>query len=298
MIHIFFDLGTFGSTIEFVLHNYSSHGTPVDAGILADGSMHSFEKEWHLNCTDQVKAFLDHTNVNPCAITTPSYPFKEYHLPDIIKQFSAIATWHTDKKILIYQPTLRSCELNLLFKYHKVCAGTKVHVGLGVIIGDNQHNIVRWNKSYTHWSQMKVWELREWLSIFYPGYVKEFINAQYHATDDWLTITNLDLLDDTKATLLTVIDHCGLENTAPLDDFVVTWRQAQQYIVDEFDLLDQIVENTINNNLMEWLPINIVAESIVQQRLRARGYNIRCDGLDIFPTDSTTLFNLLEKHNA
>ena len=72
-------------------------------------------------------------------------------------------------------------------------------------------------------------------------------------------------------------------------------QQAQQYIVDEFNLLDQIVECSITNQPLKWQPINIIAEAIVQQQLRAKGYEIRCDGLDKFPTDAIMFNSLLEK---
>jgi hypothetical protein len=184
----------------------------------------------------------------------------------------------------------------LLFKYHKVCAGEVVSIGLDIIVGDNRHNIVNWNKNYTHWEQMKPWELREWLSIFYPGPAHELTDVQYQVVgNDWLKITNTDILYNTKESLLRIINHCGLTNNRDLTEFVTKWQKAQQYIVDEFNLLDQIVNHTIANQPLEWQPINIVAEAIVQQRLRARGYEIRCDGLDIFPTSAIMFNTLLEK---
>ena len=293
MIHIFFDCGTFGSTIESVLRNFTNHSMPVDSKILADGSMHSFRKEKHVTRANDLDDFLHETH-SDTTITTPTYPFKEFRLPKIIEYFSLIKSWDTDKKVLIFQPDLRACELNLIFKYHKVCNGV-INAGLGLIVGDNQHNIVNWNQNYTHWTEMKPWELREWLSIFYPGLVQELIEAQDQVTDEWLKLTNLDILYNTKESLLKIIDHCGLSNVKDLTEFVKEWQQAQQYIVDEFMLLDRIVECTIANQPLEWQPINIIAEAIVQQRLRAKGYEIRCDGLDKFPTDAIMFNSLLEK---
>ena len=296
MIHVFFDCGSFGSTIESVLHNYTDHSIPIDSKILDDGSMHSFVKEQHVTSVKLLDDFLHRDTVNSNTITTPTYPFKEFKLPTILEHFSQTPSWSTDSKILVYQPDLRACELNLLFKYHKVCAGKVVKCGLGIIVGENQHNIVNWNKDYTHWEQMKPWELREWLSIFYPGFVQDFIDSQYQITgDDWLTLTNTDILYNTKESLLKIINHCGLTNNKDLTEFVAKWQKAQQYIVDEFNLLDQIVEQTIANQPLEWHPINIIAEAIVQQRLRAKGYEIRCDGLDKFPTDAIMFNTLLEK---
>jgi hypothetical protein len=173
-----------------------------------------------------------------------------------------------------------------------------MHDGIDIIVGENnQHNIVNWNKGYTHWTQMKRWELREWLSIFYPGFVQRSTDSQYQVSDEWLKLTNLDILYNTKESLLKIIDHCGLTNTKDLTEFTAQWQQAQKYIVDEFNLLDRIVECAINNQPLSWQPINVIAEAIVQQRLRAKGYEIRCDGLDIFPTDAIILNTLLEKVN-
>lgn len=294
MIHIFFDAGSFGSTIESVIRNYSNHSLPINSKILDDGSMHSFCKEHHITCVKELDELLSLKNVNVNAITTPTYPFKEFTLPDLINYFSLIDSWKSDRKILIFQPDLRACELNLLFKYHKVCTGY-INAGIGIIVGENQHNIIKWNKNYNHWSQMQTWELREWLSIFYPNFVKEFIDSQHQVTPDWFQTTNTDILFNTKDTLLKIIDYCNLTNTSDLTDFVVAWQKAQQYIVDEFNLIDQIVNYSITDQHLTWKPLNIIAEAIVQQRLRAKGYEIRCDGLNTFPTDAKTLYSLLEK---
>lgn len=294
MIHIFFDCGSFGSTIEFVLHNYTNHETKIAGDIRFDGSMHSFKKQYHITDVKDLNAFLT-DDQSETGITTPTYPFKEFKLPEIIKHFSTIPTWSSDKKILVYEPDLRAAELNLLFKYHKVCIGT-IQTGIEILVGDNQHNLSGWNPDYTHWSQMRPWELREWFSIFYPGFVEEFITARNHVSEDqWLIATNIEILHNTRSTLEKIIDHCGFVLQGDLDAFIQRWRLAQQYIVDEFDLLDNIVGYSIDGKELTWKPLNIIAESIVQQRLRALGYEIRCDGLDIFPTDSRTLHNLLEK---
>lgn len=294
MIHVFFDCGSFGSTIEYVLHNYTNHESKINARILEDGSMHSFEKEYHVTDAQTLDVFLENDR-SANAITTPTYPFREFTLPKIIEHFSTIPSWATDTKILIYQEGLAQAELNLLFKYHKVCC-SYVDAGLGIIVGDNRHNLSGWNENYTHWKQMQQWELREWLSIFYPGFVTEFTTARMHVWEpEWLVLTNADLLYDTEKSLTKIINHSGLRVEGDLSAFVKQWRAAQQYIVDEYNLLEQIVDCSIANQSLTWEPINIIAEAIVQQRLRAKGYEIRCDGLNTFPTDSETFHQLLEK---
>jgi len=103
------------------------------------------------------------------------------------------------------------------------------------------------------------------------------------------------MLYDTKLSLIKIINHCGLTPDGDIDSFVTKWQLAQQYVVDEFDLLDHIVDSAINQKDFSWSPTHVIAEAIVQQRLRTCGYEIRCDGLNNFPTDAKTLYNLLEK---
>jgi len=293
VIHVFFDCGSFGSTIEYVLHNYTNHENKIDGHIMSDGSMHSFKKEYHITDTKQLSDFLS-ADPGHNSITTPNYPFKEFKLPALIEYFSTVPSWESDKKILIYQQTLEQAELNLLFKYHKVCT-SYINAGIGVLFGDNKHNLAGWNQNYTHWSQMQAWELREWFSIFYPGWLNEFTTAPTHVSNDWLVITNVDVLHDTVNTFGKIIKYCDLEAQGDIKTFVKQWQQAQQYIVDEFDLIEKIVNCSVTDYQFEWAPINIIAESVVQQRLRLQGYEIKCDGLNTFPTDSRTLYKLLEK---
>jgi hypothetical protein len=142
---------------------------------------------------------------------------------------------------------------------------------------------------------MKVWELREWISLFYTGWAQEWIDSQFQVGDEFLKIKNTDLLHSTNEVFDQILNFAQLTKIKNFSEFVPKWQQAQKYIVEEFNLLDQIVDYTITKQPLAWQPINIIAEAIVQQRLRAKGYEIRCDGLDKFPTDAIMFNTLLEK---
>jgi hypothetical protein len=111
----------------------------------------------------------------------------------------------------------------------------------------------------------------------------------------FLLVKNTDFLFNPVDTADKIFSHCKLTQKSGLVEFLNQWKQAQQYIVDEFNLLEQIIECSTANQSLSWKPNNIIAEAIVQQRLRAKGYEIQCDGLNTFPTDSETLYKLLEK---
>jgi hypothetical protein len=290
MIHVFFVPGMFGSTIEYVVRSYSNELTPVDGKILADGSMHSFSKSAHFIDIERISDFFESNRV--VEVTTPIYPFKQQHLPEILEYFNKYNIAN-NPCILIHATDVKAAELNMLFQYHKVSVG--LELGLDIFCNSNEHNITAWNPNYTHWSQMHTWQLREWISLFYVPWCQEWIESSKCVDGRFLTVKNTDFLFDTVTTANKIFGHCKLTQKSGLDDFLLGWQKAQQYIVDEFMLLDRVVECSISNQPLEWEPINIIAEAIVQQRFRAKGYEIRCDGLDKFPTDAIMFNTLLEK---
>jgi hypothetical protein len=286
----------FGSTIEYISRSYSNELTPVAGSILADGSMHSFQKLAHPLCVYHLDEFFKLGRLSEMAIfpeiMTPIYPFIDQHLPGILDYFNQHQRGN-ESHILMYANDVRAAELNMLFQYHKISLGRQR--GLDIFCQGNEHNITAWNPDYTHWSQMQTWQLREWISLFYVDWVSEWINSVHQVGSEFLTIKNTDFLYDTVATSDNIFKHFNLTKKPGLAEFLEQWQQAQQYVVNEFELLDRIVDCTIANQSLTWHPINIIAEAIVQQRLREKGYEIRCDGLDILPTDAIMFNKLLEK---
>lgn len=293
MVYIFFVPGMFGSTVEYVLRTYSTESKNiVEHKITPDGSLHTFKKYAHPCRLKNVNQLIE--SIDPSGwIVTPIYPFSDAHFTEILNVIENYFTVN-DKKILIYSQSLRDSEFNMLCQYHKIANGV-LNAGLDIFCNGNEHNIINWNKDYRHWSDMQLWELREWVSLFYVNWTQEWQNSIDQVDDTFLKIKNIDLIHSTYDVLEKIINHCGLTKSSTLDDFSMHWRKAQQYIVNEFSLLDNIIDSTLNNHQLSWGPVNIIAEAIVQQRLRALGYEIRCDGLNTFPTDSKTLYNLLEK---
>lgn len=281
----------FGSTLEYVLRNYSNEYTSVNADVLPDGSMHSFDKECHPVSQSEIDWQLK--SISSDSITIPIYPFQTLHLPEILEKYTEYIN-SASREILIHAFNIRDAELNMLFQYHKIATGS-LQRGLDIFCSGNEHNITNWNIDYNHWHEMRPWELREWFSLFYVSWIQEWIQSQNQVDEDFYKVSNIEILENLPRIAREIFKHCNLTESPGLDDFGVHWRSKQQYIMDEFDLLDRVIECTINNVSFSWNPVNIIAEAIVQQRLRANGYEIQCDGLDVFPTDSTTLYNLLEK---
>lgn len=281
----------FGSTIEYVLRNYTCEFTPISAEILKDGSMHSFLKEAHLGTLPIMRDKM--ARAKDASISTPIYPFLDAHLPEILAEFGSFGT-DDDKFVLIHAPDTRAAELNMIFQYRKIATGA-YNMSLDIFCGNNQANVVNWNKDYKSWRDMQIWELREWLSIFYTQWVTEWINSASLVDDKFLVISNLSLLNDPAKSWREIISHCKLTETSTLDTFATKWSAAQQYIVDEFNLLDSIIDCTLSQTNFTWAPVSILAEAIIQKRLRDLGYEIKCYNLNTFPNNTKTLYSLLEK---
>ena len=290
MINVFFVPGMFGTTIEYVLRNFTEEHNPIDAFICSDGSMHSFKKEAHFANLNSISFGLSEQDF---AITTPIYPFKDAHLPEIIERYHQ--TIDSDYNILLYADSIRAAELNILFQFYKIAQGKVTNRGLDIFSGGINDNILQWNTTYKSWRDMKRWEWREWFSLSYIEWISEWQISKEQVTESFLKIKNTDLLFNTEQTFYEIIDFCNLTPKHGIKQFADKWQAFQQYIVDEFDRIDQIITYTVECLDYSWPSLSIVSEAIIQQKLRSLGYEIQCNSLDIFPTDAKTLYSLLIK---
>lgn len=291
MICIFFVPGMFGSTVEYVLRSFTNELDNIYSEILSDGSMHSFQTQMHLtDRTEFVSFFSDRSK--SVSIVTPIYPFNDTKLSELLELCEPYLLVD-DKKILIYADSIEYAELNMLFQYHKISAGVKISLGIKIFCNNNIDNVQQWNPNYTHWDQMKTWELREWISLFYKKQLMECLDAP-NLAHGWQLVSTKDLLEDTRSTLERIIQWSGLsQNPKNLAEFANNWRRSQQYVLDEYKLINSAVSCTIAQVDFSWTRLNIVAEAMIQNKLREVGFDILCDGLNDFPTTSVELHKLL-----
>lgn len=282
----------FGSAVEFVLRAHTAEGDNPAGNIKADGSMHSYKKQFHtdwISCPEH----LDDTTW----ITTPIYPEYGMHLPEILKKMEAhCKSWKSDKKILIHAVDQQWAEINMLFQYHKISVGLKEEIDI-FFSGLDSINVKQWNPLYQGFSDLKPWELREWLSLCYPAWVEEWIDSVECVDTDVLLVSNKEIVEHTESSFEKIINFCGLTQQDSLEQFALDYQSAQKYILDEYKTIENIVQYSISRQWYCWNHTNPVSEAIIQQKLRARGFEIKCDGLDIFPTDSITLHNLLNNQS-
>lgn len=277
MIIVLFPSGAFGSTIEYSIRQFSNELRKVEATVTEFGSMHSYTKEFHPITFEE---FLKIKN-NNYEIVTPVYPGHNYKTSsETIKELKRSINL-SQKVVLVYFSNLDMAKRNQLFGFYKISNF------LNVIMKDKQ---TAWNVSYNSYTDMQPFELREALSLFIDQQ-SEKLEISKVIDKNWLCITPDDLLYNFKNTILKIIDYCGLteNNSTSIDEFYKLWFEKQQYILNEFEIVNKVIDSITSGEYFSWEPISIMGEAIIQSRLRQHGIEIICFNLNIFPTNTIDL---------
>jgi hypothetical protein len=142
------------------------------------------------------------------------------------------------------------------------------------------------------------WIRREFLSIYFMpswhGQVEWYHPATWQNPKCHM-ITVKDLLNNFEETLQKISLFCNIEYVRPIQDLLPFHEQNlknQKYLHHDALCADIIQAVTNNQNLL-WEPLSLLSEAWIQWQLRNLGYEIRCYGLDKFPTNSVHLHELL-----
>jgi hypothetical protein len=276
MIVILFPAGAFGSTLEYCVRNFSNELTKVNHRVQADGSMHNFTKEFHPTTFEQYMY-----NVGPKhEVITPIYPTLNYTSP-----VESILHWKNilpkeARTIVIYFDGIEQYERNTLFAF------SKAPNFLQSVLKDKAQV---WNSAYQSHNDMTIWELREALS-FLVCQSNDYVNIDQHVPNNFMKITPDDILFRLPTTLKNILTFCDLTyNDDKLADFYLNWQKKQQYVLNEFKLINEIDSSIKSNRNFSWNKLSIMGEAIIQSRLRRQGVELKCFNLINFPTNTTQL---------
>lgn len=268
VIIILFTVGNFGSTIEYCLRTFSKELDKVQFGLLDDGSMHGYKKAFHPVLFDQ---WIDNKSCHD--IVTPIFPNLDYcstldSLVFYINQFS-----HKDPVIFVDCCSVEQAQRTQLFNFHKNSD----------MLDRIMHNKSQaWNETYTDWRDMRIYELREALS-FYIDQQLQSVNLRRHVPDHWLVTDPDSLLHRLPDEICRMMSYCGLtlSDSINLRQFYKKWLSKQQYVIDEFDLVIDIIDHLNTDKFYSWSRLSLCSEAILQARLRHIGYELDMTNLAI-----------------
>ena len=290
-IAIVYNGGSYGTYLEWVLTTLTTD-IPIVDPFNSNGNSHQFCGN-HAGIIHSSKWKKIASKEKSCLFVR-LHPKTQQHevLDDNLNQILAVA-----EKIIYLYPDPGSVLLTVNNFYSKIWADWWSKRLSDPVFADNL---------YSNWpvergmpvDQIPVWIKREILSFnLMPSWYDQ---VEWYHPDRWnhprcqLVLTN-ELLYNFESTMQKLQKFCNLEfkkNIADLVPMHDTMLSLQQYRF-QGRLCHNIVTCTLTNQPLEWGELPLLSQSWIQWELRNQGYEIRCFGLDTFPTNSVQLRELL-----
>jgi hypothetical protein len=286
---IVFNGGAYGTYLEWCLTTLSSTDDIVTPFSIV-GNSHNFVgnhlsniagwKSFKLaNCTSQFVRLHPKTRQNESLSANMEY------------------LCSTAESVVYLYPTEELLLLSLNNFTYKIWEDWWEHSFSSVIDVDKIYNNWPVSKSTTI-SNIPNWIKREFLSFYLiPAW---FSQIEWNHLDAWshpkcCIVTVDQLLYDFENTIYRIKTHCNLHFKKDVAELVPSHQQnlkLQKY-TNQDRICNQIIDAVVNNQQFEWEEITLTSESWIQWQLRNLGYELQCDGLDTFPTNSVQLRELL-----
>ena len=286
-VPIVFHSGCYGTYLEWVLYTLTTD-IPIVAPFTVNGSSHQYTG-WHLSNIKGWRKYLD--------INFPAQ-FVRFH-PKILEDESISENLNeimeSVNHMIYIHPDLETRLLTINNEF------TKVRPPWAYIDLDQVYN--NWPVSRDiPIDKVPAWIQREFLSFYLmPRWEAQ---VEWNHLENWshpnsLPVLVKDLLYNFESTMHTIKEFCGLAFVKSITDLLpIHDRMLELQIYQNQDqLANSIVESTVNTALLDWstTPTTLATESWIQWQLRNLGFEIRCDGLNVFPNNSTDLQRLLYK---
>lgn len=286
-ICIIYNGGTYGTFIEWCLHYFSDLSVSDVLPFTPVGNSHNFKGNY-LPDHDAVDEYVN----SPDDFLTVRYHIKRQEQDDTLKRLEFICD--NFKKIIFMHCTSNSFIWNINNKIDKVHKeGWLNYEKYGF------KNLDQWGVG-KNIDTMAPWEIREFLSFY--------LQEQHTSESDLRnidqirsTFTNVcmipieNLRDEFTQTIKRLLDYCELPLVRNNFDYVYDQWISLQFHKNKDQLLKEIVMSIINNEYLDWASNNLTLAdtAMIQHSLRQQGLEIKCHGLDKFPTNSLALKELL-----
>jgi hypothetical protein len=287
-VAIAFFPGAYGTYLEWCLTTLTSSGEII-APFSTNGSSHNFVGN-RLTGFPDWKKFVE---------SKQSTDFVSLH-PKIDSQESLSNNLNyicdTAQSMIYLYPDKNSILLCINNWYHKVYKDW-----WSTVVSNHENLYKDWPvDQHTNPENIPLWIRREFLSFYMMPMWTDTV--EWCHTDCWqhdkgCVITVPELLYDFEKTLQRIESFCRLKYIKPIAHLIPlhTENLKRQQHLNEDTLCAQIINSTIEQKEFSWNALSLVSESWIQWQLRNLGYEIECHELDIFPTDSVHLREILYK---
>lgn len=288
-IVIVYNGGAYGTYLEWCLTTLSTN-RDIQEPFALHGSSHGY----HGNLLTNLEGWKNYLRSDTRWQFVRLHPKTSKHekLTDNLLEIA-----NNSKSIIYLYPDNDTVLLNINNWFHKVYDSWVAH---------SFKTEIDPRKIYDNWpvdrsvpvDQIPRWVLREFLSFYLmPSW---FSQVEWNHLDTWkhdksINITLSQLLFDFESTLLSIQNFCGIEFVKPISSLTAIHQKnlSLQKFIPQDRLCHQIVSATIDRVVLSWDQLPLPSEAWIQWKLRNQGFEIRCDGLDTFPTNSLHLRELL-----
>ena len=272
--------GSAASTIELILRSCTDLDTlPLNADITLNNkdpdavNGHGY-KQWHPLDKQQ----LMHPTFEPAAnnIFTPIVPMLDFKGKEIFEYISQSYT--TEQRFFYLGPSNATSSEFALITQQKT--------------GKNITDFKDAMKSDTgNWSEKELdhWEWREYFSLTIPQWWFPEMQAQWDLAKSlgFYCIDTQDIFDNFKKINLDVIEHigCNIVDDNSFEQKINQWQHGQNKIWKQWENYIQYKDTILGKAKYDVdLFGDLVLESLIQYHLREVGIELKCDGLNRFPT--------------
>lgn len=289
-IPIIYSAGTYGTYLEWCLTTLCSEH-PIQEPFNPNGNSHGFRGNFLSGVPDWRNYLLTSTphkfvRVHPKTSATESL---SEILTEILKSVTGIIYLYPEKDSVLLA-------VNNLFSKAKDDWWLD-YFSSEITVSKLYSN---WPVSNTPITEIPTWVRREFLSLYLmPAWHSQI---EWYHLDNWThprshNIFIKDLLYDFESVIGQLQQTFDLDFVRPISDLLPYHEKnlQLQIHVNQDQLCNNIIDSTVNNLNFDWsdCPLPLASESYIQWQLRNLGYEIRCHELDIFPTNSVQLKELL-----
>ena len=154
--------------------------------------------------------------------------------------------------------------------------------------------IRQWDPAVNLVTDLEPWEFREMLSLFYTGLHDDYLTVSLEDIPPSVLVINIDdiLYGNVTELVRKMFDHAKMplreEALTHIKQEHVKMLSLQKSIV-ELKIIKATVDACLSKQNISMQPISLEGEAIVQKRLRDHGIELRCYGLNDWPTKTGEL---------
>ena len=291
-VPILYHAGSYGVYLDWCLTTLTTN-QEIESPLNANGNSHNFKNGHWIRNIEEWRHYISSTNEWNFARLHP----KKHRSDDLHQILNEISN-QVNFFIYIY-PSDNTLLLTLNNQF------TKVWEDWWKDCSQSEELI---DKIYANWpidqtttiDQIPNWIKRELLSYYLlPMYFDQLAWSQpnHYNQNNCIVIFVDDLLYDFKNTIFRIVNQAKLTLIKPIDLLVPHHTQMLnlQKNINQDRLCKEILDSIVTQKMFDWKnqSLTLASESYLQWQLRNLGYELQCHGLDMFPTNSVQLKELL-----